>query len=145
MPKFKFKLDPALRWRSAVITQEESRLEELKREIEAVEARKQQLEEERRAAEALLRQEGAVSGSVLSSFSAYRLSSQNVGNQLDESAHALNQKIEAQSVALRNARRNFQLLERLRDHQAEVWRTETDRQFEGEAGDSFLAGWSRRK
>ena len=145
MPKFTFKLDPALRWRSAIISQEESRLEELKREIEAVEERKRQLAAERHAAEALLREELAVSGHSLSGFAAYRLSSQNAGSQLDESAMVLNQKIEAQSVAVRNARRDFQLLERLRDHQSEVWRVETDRQIEGEAGDSFLVGWSRRK
>lgn len=145
MSKFKFKLDPALRWRSALVSREEARLEELRTERQRIEDQKQRLLAERRAAEALLTQERTVSGSTLSGFAAYRLSSQNTGHHLEECASAVSQKIEAQNAALRQARRDFQLLERLRDQQAEVWRLETDRQFETEAGDSFLASWSRRK
>lgn len=145
MSKFKFKLAPVVSWKSALLSQEERELEALRQESQVLEEQMQALEAERRATEESLLRQPCTTGSSLSSFARYRLACHAAGVALGARIDELKRRIEAQTARVTSARRERELMERLKDRQSEVWRLDNNRQQDSEAGESFLVNWARER
>ena len=144
MKKFSFRLDPALKWRSAQMKTQELLLQTLYRDQEIVQRQLQTLRAEYLRAEENARVNDSCGGDMLAALSRYRLSCMKVSANLTIRLNQLATAIERQRVALHNATRDYELLVKLEDREFRQWETDHNRRIESEASEAFLLRWQRK-
>jgi hypothetical protein len=144
MKQFSFKLDTALKWRSAQKKTQEVLLQTLYRDQELVGKQLLTLLAEYRRAEETARFSTSCGGATLAALSRYRLAYMKVSANLTMRFNQLAISIEKQKSALRNATRDYELLVKLEDREFRQWETDYHRRVESDAAEAFLMRWQRK-
>ena len=143
MKSFDFPLEKVRQYREKQAQIEESKLERVYAGRRAVEARREALNRHRAETEKSLFATRSVNAAELAALDRW-------GRYVDEQnqlfARQLAQcdaEIAAQRARVVEARRQFQLLDKLKERRLAVWRTEYDRELEQQAAESYLAPWNK--
>ena len=144
MKRFAFPLESVRQWRSRQLELEESRLQQVLAEREAIIARRRAMEEELKREVALLAAPGLDAGQ-LAALDAFRRYVGAQGHRMAIDMRGCEQRIEAQRKQVVEARRRFELLNRLRDKAARQWHADNDRELENTAADLYLARCARER
>lgn len=134
-----------MRWRQARMELEQFALHRLAAECARWDARLAEIENARRQAEQLLLSSAPVGGSELAALSRHQ---QHLHDEKQASlGHRRNceQRMEQQRARLLAARREFRLLEKLRQVRRSEWETAVNREFEALAAETYLARWAPRQ
>jgi len=145
MKRFQFPLDRVRRWRAGQAALEELKLEQLRE-------RWTKLGEEKRAIEGacahsqreVLRQPSMEAGD-LQSLDAYRLHARTKIRDIEIRERQTEAQVEQQRQRVIQARREAELLERLKRQALDEWRAASDREQETLAAESYLAKRSRKR
>ena len=144
MTAFNFRLERVLRWRQAKMELEQFALHRLAAECARWDVRLGEIEKARSQAEQLVLS-GPVEGSDLAALAQYQ---QHLHDEKQAAiAHRRNceQRMEQQRVLLLAARREFRLLEKLRQVRRAEWESAVNREFEALAAETYLARWAPRQ
>lgn len=143
MKSFDFPLEKVRQYREKQAQIEESKLERVYAGRRTVEARREALNRHRAETEKSLFATRSVNAAELAALDRW-------GRYVDEQnqlfARQLAQcdaEIAAQRARVVEARRQFQLLDKLKERRLAVWRTEYDRELEQQAAESYLAQWNK--
>jgi flagellar export protein FliJ len=145
MTAFHFRLEKVLRWRQAKMELEQFALHRLAAECARWDVRLAEIEKARREAEQLVVSSGPVVGSDLAALARYQRRLQD--EKQASIAHRRNceQRMEQQRTLLLAARREFRLLEKLRQVRHAEWESAVNREFEALAAETYLARWAPRQ
>ena len=133
-----------MRWRQAKMELEQFALHRLAAECARWDVRLAEIDSARHQAEQLVLS-GPVEGSDLAALASYQ---QHLRDEKQASlAHRRNceQRMEQQRALLLAARREFRLLEKLRQVRRAAWEAAVDREFEALAAETYLAQWAPRQ
>src|SRR4029077_4909717 len=139
-----FRLEKVMRWRQAKMELEQFALHRLAAECARWGVRLAEIENARRQAERLVLS-GPVEGSDLAALANYQ---QHLRDEKQTSlAHRRNceQRMEQQRTLLLAGRREFRLLEKLRQVRRAEGETAVNREFEALAAETYLARWAPRQ
>jgi hypothetical protein len=143
MKRFEFPLERVRRWRAEQASLEELKLRQLIAAKDRLEAAKRQAETEgRKSAQQVLAQP-SLEASELHYLDAYRLHIQRRVSDIDNRARQCAAQIVKQRQRVIEARRQFELLDRLRTAALAEWRAASNKEQEDLAAELFL-GKSRR-
>jgi flagellar export protein FliJ len=150
MKKFSFTLERVLEWRRAQARQEEIKLERLYGELHALDARRDALRDQRRQAEAELRERparagAALTGEDLGALSAFQNFTAAELERLAQARARCQQQIEIQTQVFVGHRRNAKLFEMLKQERLTAWLQESERETGQQAEESHTARWNREK
>jgi flagellar export protein FliJ len=141
---FTFRLEKVLRWRQTQLELEQFALSRLTAECARWDAALKKLEDGRRAAENSAHSSGPVRGGYLAALATYQKHIQHEKQLCTERRHECERKMEQQRARLLKARREFRLLEKLRQLRRAEWEIAVDREFEALAAEAYLARWAPR-
>ena len=144
MNAFKFRLESVLRWRQSKLEMEQFALSRLATERARWDYVLAELETSRAHADRLVLSSESVHGRDLQAMVRYK---ELVGKQKQMALNRrgeCDRKMEQQRERLLQARREFRLLEKLRQVRRAEWETAVDREFEALAAESYLARWAVR-
>ena len=144
MTTFTFRLEKVLRWRQTQLELEQFALSRLVAEGARWDAALQKLEDGRRAAETAAHSSGPVGGGYLAAPANYQKHVQREKQICVDRRRECEKKMEQQRARLLKARREFRLLERLRQLRRAEWEIAVDREFEALAAEAYLARWAPR-
>jgi flagellar export protein FliJ len=144
MTTFTFRLEKVLRWRQTQLELEQFTLGRLVAECARWDATLKKLEDGRRAAETSAHSCGPVGGGYLAALAAYQKHIQHEKQICVERLRECAHKVEQQRARLLKARREFRLLEKLRQLRRAEWEIAVDREFEALAAEAYLARWAPR-
>lgn len=144
MKQFSFPLESVRRWRFRQLETEQGRLEQLFGERDAIAARRRALEQELKQESRMLDAPGLKAGE-LAALDAFRRYVTVESHRLAAEKRACEQRIEIQRKQVLEARRQFELLNRLREKAAHQWRAEHARELENIAADLYLARCARER
>jgi flagellar export protein FliJ len=145
MTTFRFRLEKVLRWRQAKLDLEQFALSRLAAECARWDARLVQLESARTEAEQNVLSSGSVEGGDLGALARYQGHLHNEKQISLARRRDCEHRMEQQRARLLAARRECQLLERLRQVRRAEWETAVDREFEALAAETYLARWEPRQ
>ena len=144
MTTFKFRLESVLRWRQSKLEMEQFALSRLATERARWDHVLAELETSRAHADRLVLSSESVHGRDLQAMVRYK---EMVGKQKQMALNRreeCDRKMEQQRERLLQARREFRLLEKLRQARRAEWESAVDREFEALAAESYLARWTVR-
>ena len=139
MKRFDFRLERVRRWRRGQADLEELKLHQLITEIQALDQRKRRLLAERQQEEAAIRSQASLRAEELTFLASFRRHVQAQSRALDELRRQQEGKIAAQRECLLEARRRFELLDRLRHKALLEWQSAFTKEQEEMAAELFLA------
>ena len=148
MKRFVFPLERVRQWRQTQVDLELAKLQTLFQQLARSQEGAAQLARAVQTAERALEAE-AGAGKVLqpmalTALDDYRLYAKREQAVLARQQRELGRQIAAQRNRLIDARRDFRLLEKLRERSHAAWERENDRETEALAGELFLAKWKPR-
>jgi flagellar export protein FliJ len=143
MKKFRFPLERLLNYRRGRLAAEQARLERLVAEQAALERRRAALEHEERFVMESLRRLPVITASDLNAAEGFRRFAAAECVRLLSEAGMLASRIEAQKNAVLSARREVEILERLREKRLHDWRSEVDKDMEQQVAELVVARWRR--
>jgi hypothetical protein len=143
MKRFQFPLQRVFEWRSLQMRSAEEKLARLQEQQAGLVHRENSLRAaEVKAAMGLLKLP-TMDGSDLQSLAAFQLRMRSQRAEL----HAARARCQAEIVQQRTrvliARRDFRVLEKLKEKRLQSWIYLTDREIENTAADAYLARWAR--
>jgi hypothetical protein len=143
MKKFTFSLERVLAWRRSQARLEELKLERLRADRHALEARRKFLAgESSRTLSALLRA-SPVTGGDLEALDRFRKSTAVQAARLDGLVRDLDGQIAAQTEAVSSRRRDVKLIDQLREKKLQTWRRAFLKEIDQQAEESHLARFAR--
>jgi flagellar export protein FliJ len=145
MKRFQFPLDRVRRWRAEQAALEELKLERLYGQLAALADEKRNIEDKRTASERQVLEQASMEGGELQALDIYRSHVRSRIGQMDQRQREVTGEIEVQRQKLIEARRQAELLERLKDKKLGEWRALAAREEETIAGELYLAKWRRTK
>lgn len=143
MKKFRFPLEKLLHYRRGRLSAEKARLAQLIAEQAALERSRAALEREERLIMESLRRLPVLSASDLAAADGFRRFATAECARLLSEAGLLASRIEAQRRAVLSARREVEILERLREKRLQDWRAELDKEMEQQVAELVGARWGR--
>ncbi len=140
MKKFTFTLERVRQWRENQVAIEQARVDELISQKSLVESRRLLLEREANDSAALVNRTtaGATELRAIDAFRRYVIQQRSV---LAASAADFEKRISEQRIKLMEARRRFELLDKLKEKKLTEWNRELAREIELQASELFLAKW----
>jgi len=144
MKRFDFPLERVLRWRREQASLEEIKLQQLRSEVANVQATRRQIESERAQSESHVLTQRSIDPISLESLDSYRQYVAGKIRQLEYRKLQWQAKIAEQLNRVIAARRQFELLERLKQKALDGWQDSMNKEQEQLAAELFLAK-SRRK
>jgi len=145
MKAFQFRLEKALEVRRRQLELEENRFQLQTAALAELDRTRAELEATAIRAEVQVRGWDPLSGRDLAALTSFRAHAENQQRILATRRAEQQRRLEAQRTAMMEARRQFRLLERLRERQLAEWRTAVDREAEQFAAECHLAGIVRRR
>jgi hypothetical protein len=142
MKAFEFRLERVRQFREKQLTLEESKLEGLLAELTQIEQQAARLDQDHRHNEKSVIGARSVSATELRAIDSFRQYVRIQHHVLAERRSDSLKRIEAQRNAILEARRKFELLNRLKDRRLQVWRAAMDLELELQATESYLAKWN---
>ncbi len=143
MKSFGFALDRVLAWRTAQMQREEMKLEQLFKELRALDGALALIHRQRQQAEDELRARPKVEGKELSALDAFQQHAAAERARIAQARAGCEQRIAAQLEVLTAHRRNVKLLEKLKQQRRTAWSREQDREIAQLAEEAHLAKWTR--
>lgn len=141
MKKFRFPLDKLLNYRRSRLSEQQAALERLLAGKAALEARRAALEREERLVMDALRRMPVLGAENLLAADGFRRFAALESARLLGVVRQFVSRIEAQRAAVVAARREVEVLERLRERRLNAWRQEVDRQTEQQVAELVIARW----
>ncbi|MFO0503670.1 MAG: hypothetical protein ACK527_15875 [Acidobacteriota bacterium] len=144
MKRYQFTLDGVLRLRIQQTESAEAELAALYRELENLQAQKEALRNELERSQAeVLHSGGPLTGEDLVRLEGYRrwVTSQQ-RRQAQSTADCIS-RIQEQNRRVLDAKRNQQLLEKLRDRGRQRWESEAAREEQALAEEAYLSQWAQ--
>ena len=139
MKKFRFSLEAALRWRQLKAEQEKAKVEAIAAEIGRIDAAKLALDDEKQQADRSIKQAGSASAGDLHAFDAYVRHAAQRRVMLEGRKVEVRRRLSEQQSFYVDARREAELLEKLKARHRAAWERESDRELETWAGEAYLA------
>ena len=146
MKRFHFPLERIRQFRRLQMETEESRLAECRQRLEAVNHMVAELDRQREDADEDARRRtgaGLAKPAELESLALWRGHARRLDAELAERRSKEAVAVELQRRRLVEARRKYEILDRLRDKTLRGWRADWDRETEALAGELYLSRWSR--
>ena len=143
MKTFAFRLEKVLRWREANVELEQFKLSRLAAECAQWDRLLAQLDEARCQAEKTVLASGSVGGGELGALARFKDSLRQQKQTAVGCRQECERKMEQQRGRLLAARREFRLLDRLRQVRRAEWEMLINREFEALAAENHLARWNR--
>ena len=144
MKRFEFPLERVRRWRREQANLEELKLQQLRAELARIEAAQRQIETDISSSERQILTEPSLDPVLLVSLDAYRQGARGKIRDLMNRQRQCADRIAAQFKRVIEARRRFELLDRLRENALEQWKSAADKEQEELAAELFLAKSRRR-
>ena len=144
MKRFDFPLERVLRWRREQASLEEIKLQQLRSEVANIQATRRQIESERAQSESHVLTQRSIDPISLESLDSYRQYVAGKIRQLEYRKLQWQAKIAEQLNRVIAARRQFELLGRLKQKALDGWQDSMNKEQEQLAAELFLAK-SRRK
>ena len=139
MKRFGFPLERVRRWRAEQASVEDLKLGQLLAEKAWLQASKRQVEWEGRQSELQVLGQPALEASELHHLDSYRLHIQSRVRELENRQRECEAQVVAQRQCVLEARRRFELLDRLRHKALKEWRAAGNKEQEDLAAELFLA------
>ena len=143
MKRFHFPLDRVRRWRVEQAALEELKLERLYGRLAELASEKRKAQDGRATSERQVLGQASVEAAELQALDVYRLHVRSRIGQIEQGQREVMAQIEEQRQRLIEARRQAELLERLKDKKLGEWRALAAREEETIAGELYLAKWRR--
>ncbi|MCS7023399.1 MAG: hypothetical protein NZV14_01255 [Bryobacteraceae bacterium] len=143
MKRFRFELDPALRWRKQRLDLHQAKLQQLNWELGRVRAASQQLASDYQQAEAFTRSHSEINAADLQALAAYRYAIDERQRQLRRQEAQLVEDVERQRRLWMEEARQLQLLEKLKQRKRQEWSQQLAREIDQQASEAYLAQWKR--
>ena len=143
MKAFRFTLEPALRWRSALHAQEEEKLKRLLANLKALERQLLDVQTAKRDATRTSFGSEPVMGSDFQIVARYLLGLQSRQNELRVALAETTREVQTQKAKCLEAQRHVELLSSLRDKRFQTWRREQELELESLAAEAYLAKRAR--
>jgi flagellar export protein FliJ len=144
MKRFSFPLERVRRWRDGQASLEEMKLDQMRDRLTGLAEQKRSIESERVRSEREVLGQGLMEATELQSLDAFRLHVRKKIGDIQNSERQLEAEMEQQRRRVMEARRNAELLERLKQKAFEDWRKAGDREQETLATELYLAKRTRR-
>ncbi len=142
MKRFDFPLERVREWREKKVAVEEAKLERLLGELSAIDAAHAELDrEQERNEQMILRAEG-VTALDLSALDGFRRYAKAERVRIENLRADCIQRIDARRAAIMEARRRFELLDRLKQRNLRAWTADVNRELEANAAEAYLARWN---
>jgi hypothetical protein len=145
MKRFDFSLERVRRWRREQASLEELKLQQFRAEMASLQAAQQQILADRVESEQHVLTQAYVDPLQLESLDSYRQYTAGKVRHLESRKQQWEAKIADQLNRVIEARRKFELLERLRQAALDEWQAAVDKEQEDLAAELFLAKSSQRK
>lgn len=139
MKRFNFPLDRVRRWRLEQLNVEELKLQQLRAELEGLAASKRLIREELSETQRQVLGQVSMQANELETLDAYRLHIRGRIRELENREWERGTKVIEQRARVIEARRQFELLEQLRQKSFGAWKTALDKEQEDLAAELFLA------
>jgi flagellar biosynthesis chaperone FliJ len=141
MQRFRFTLERVRHWRQEQAEIEESVLGKLVAQRQALVDRMERLQRERREGDAALVRCATVLAQELVAVESGRHWIKTETARLILRVGETDKQIEQQRARVVQARRNYELLQRLKDRASHKWQKDADRELDQLAADAFLSQW----
>lgn len=142
MKRFRFPLQRLLNYRRSRLAGEQARLDHLLAEQVRLEERRAALGREERTVAESIRRLPVLTAEQLTAVACYRrYAASELARLASESALAA-ARVAAQREAVLSARREVEVLEKLRERRHEGWRRELDQETERQTAELVVARWS---
>jgi flagellar export protein FliJ len=145
MTPFRFPLERVLDWRKLQLRAEEEKLAAAQQKLEMVTQRLSALAAAELKSEMGLRKLPTVDGSELQTVAAFQARIRKMNHALELEKQQCEKQIVAQRTRLLKARKDFRILEKLRERRHEAWVYLTEREIESIAADSYNSKLARAK
>jgi hypothetical protein len=145
MKRFQFPLDRVRRWRAEQATLEELKLEQLVGQVKRLGEEKRGVESARKQSEEEVLRQPSIEASQLQSLDAYRLHTRDRIRGIEGREREARAAVEEQRQRVIRARRDAELLERLKRNALDEWQAANDREQETLATELFLANRVRQR
>ncbi len=145
MRAFDFSLRQALAWRKTQQELEEAKLQQLFARMEELRLAGLRLEMARTRAEAAVREAAVVDARELWALAAHRERLRAEKAAVAARQTACEREISTQRDKVRDAQRQYRLLEKLEQRRWLEWRRAADLELDNLAAESYLALWNRRR
>lgn len=139
MKAFRFPLERVLLWRAEQASLEELKLQQLRDFLSGLQQEKRRIEDTRLRSEQEVLRQAFVEAIELESLDAYRRHLYNKRLEVENREHETEVAVAQQRQRVLEARRNRELLERLKRKALEEWQRANDREQETLATELFLA------
>jgi hypothetical protein len=139
MKRFNFRLERVRRWRSEQASLEELRLQQLRAERQALADAKLKVQNDLAKAEQELLAQPSMQAQELESLDSYRLYVRSRVRDIENREQQAEAKVVEQRQRVIEARRQFELLDRLRQKALAEWHAAADKEQETLAAEMFLA------
>jgi len=139
MKRFEFPLERVRCWRREQAGLEELKLRQLRSEMAGLQAARRQIESDREQSERHVLGQACVDSLSLQSLDSYRQYAAGKMRRLDGRIRQWEAKVAEQLNKVIEARRKFELLDRLREAAHHEWRTALNKEQEALAAELFLA------
>ncbi len=141
MKRFEFRLERVRRWRFEQAEIEEMRLKRLATELSQLDREEALLDAERAATERDLLAKTTLRSADFEALDSFRIWVKQCKANLARRRQECQERIARQRLQLVEARRNYRLLERLKERSLASWKAGLDRETENLAGELHLARW----
>ena len=144
MKRFSFPLDRVRRWRLEQLNVEEMKLQRLRAELEGLAASKRLVQDKLTQTQWQVLGQAYMQSSELETLDSYRLHIRGRIRELEHSEWERGVKLMEQRTKVIEARRQYELLEKLRKKTFGEWKTAVDKEQEDLAAELFLGRYRSR-
>jgi hypothetical protein len=139
MKRFRFPLERVRRWRSEQLGVEELKLQQVRAERQALASAKTQVQNDLAKTEGEVLSQPSLEALDLQSLDSFRHYIRGRVRDIENREQQMEEKVVAQRQRVIEARRQFELLDRLHQKALTEWRTAADTEQETLAAEMFLA------
>ncbi|HLM99450.1 MAG TPA: hypothetical protein VK335_09230 [Bryobacteraceae bacterium] len=145
MTAFSFRLERVLEWRQAQLELAQAALSRVAGECARWDATLAKLANARAQAEALVQSSGPVNGADLGALARYQAHVEQQRKVALDRRRECGIKMDQQRARVLEARRDYRLLDKLRQVRRAEWESAVDREFEALATETYLAQWEPQR
>jgi len=143
MTPFRFPLERVLDWRRLQMRAEEEKLAALQHRLDLMNRRMSSLIAAEQKCEWGLRKQACLDGAELQALAAFQSQAKKQREGLALEQRQCEKQIEAQRARLVKSRKDYRILEKLKERRHQAWSYEADREVENTAAEAHIAKFIR--
>lgn len=143
MKTFRFTLQRVLEWRALQARREEETLSTLQSKLAAIAHRESEIDLSELNAEMNVLRQAAVPGSEFRALAAFQIRIRSERVSLKANRQRLERQIDEQRKRLLKARKDYKIVESLKEKRYKQWVYLSDRELENTAAESYISNWIR--